>query len=239
MPAPTIHGRQQYICPHCGGTREVVGLCNDRTCRSCAWRRRRRLIREYGELASSIKNPYFITFTWPRVMLSRQVVKDIRASFKSLYKAGGWSGIYQIELGTVKRESLDCCTTGNVHIHAIVEDGSFMKADLAMMWWWASERRAYIVNTERIWERKGAMHYLTKHMLKAAYKGALDDGVRGVINRTLRGVRLVETFGRFRGMLPDRPDNPVLCDCGAEMSPVFYFTSDLLYELSIKPPVLP
>jgi len=179
-----------------------------------------------------MKNPWFITLTLVRQKLTPQLPIQIRKYFTRLRHRKEWrgkSGIYQIEIGTIKDENESC----NIHIHSIVDwDGEGLKK-------WAPYRGSKKHFLSRIWKdiTKGSYivdaepcnspgdaikYYLTLHMAKRVGNPVHRD----LINRCLTGTRLIQGYGTLTHVSLNIHDT--VCEhCGAVNSYVSSF--DRLY----------
>jgi len=179
-------------------------------------------LKKYRGMAESVKNPWFLTFTLKRQPITTKALDLVRDSFKKLYKAHCWSGLYQVELGTVK-DGDDGQPTANIHLHALVEDYDLFSPGQSwseLVSCWHQMTGAVVIDIERIWRKEKAIDYLTKHLLKRPYKGDISEWTRKVINAELRGKRMVHQFGRFYRMKGDSDDKktPIVCSkCGTTM----------------------
>ena len=123
-----------------------VGMCSDRTCIDCSARRRSRLIERYAPVAMRLaawkSNAWFVTLTLPRQRLSQSLIKRLRKSWK-IFMAKDWSGMYQIEVGSVRRAGGLKFATANVHIHALVEGFDLSWEDAVSAWYGATDGHAF------------------------------------------------------------------------------------------------
>lgn len=216
MPA---HAEKRHTCPSCGYHEYYHELCSDRTCAFCASRRRRRLIKHYRPVAYVIgaMGGTFITLTCQRLAVSRENIRRVMRAWRVARRDTG-SGMFQIELGTVRRAGGLKFASANVHIH-ILTDGH---GPLIVARWLEAARAEGLTvsglaqNAETVRSAHRAAEYLTKHMIKRAWKGPDDKWIRDEINRALRGVRLITLYGDFyRYRVHENAfDCPV---CGGEM----------------------
>ena len=198
------HQFRTVICRNCGHTHTFQIECNDRTCPECQERRRYRIIDRFKPIVSIMQHPYFITLTFVRKNLTQHAVKKIRNDFTKLRHRKFWratGGIYQIEVG-----NLDNWGQCNLHIHIIADFPKWEKTfdifgslsnttkrrTALSKNWYEITGDSFIVDVKRIHSAKHIIkQYLTKHMAKriGAKKHA------DMINRALRGSRLVQGFG--------------------------------------------
>lgn len=154
------------------------------------------------------------------------------------------SGIYQIELGTVR----DCGLgqyNANWHVHALIEvSGAWYLTPLLIAGMWSAclERVGLPYQIEPDAQNVQLCHenvrspvdYLAKHMLKLPVNNLDDGDMRIVINEALKGVPLACLFGRFYGYdYAEGETIPVAClSCGSER--VEHLTPSAVNELRVS-----
>jgi hypothetical protein len=156
-----------------------------------------------------MKNPYFVTLTKRRELLTQGGIRRIRKEFTRLRHRKVWpgtNGLYQIEVGTI-----DDLNFSNIHIHAIVDvphppenwitfqgmTGNEKKYHELANAWEQITVNSYIIDIKPCYSPRDALkNYLTVHMAKRV--GSMNHVV--LINRVLRGTRLVQGFGVYAHM---------------------------------------
>lgn len=180
--------------------------CGDRTCPRCQENRRRRIYSRFSKIIKRMNDPRFLTLTLERCFLSRKSVRRLRRAFTKLRHRKLWTatgGVYQIEVGTI--DMFGFC---NLHLHTIF-DGSFIPKKVLEDAWYQITGNSWVIDIKRCFSARGALQYLTKHMLKRIG----DPEHADLINLALHNARLVQGYGTlFLASLGLRA--PVCPECG-------------------------
>jgi len=145
-----------------------------------------------------MENPKFLTLTVQRVLLSRSSVKRLRGCFTRLRHMKGWKavgGLYQIEVGTI--DDYGMC---NLHIHSVIDSVYMAQAEIVRMWRKATDGWGYIVDIRacKKGDVRSLINYMTKHMAKMPDGRGMPEWIHALVNESLRGARLVQTFGNVK-----------------------------------------
>lgn len=213
--ALNLHLSDLYICGNCGKQISHGHECLDRTCESCAVKRKRIMTERLNPVVEGMKAPRFLTLTKVRSMMSRELISGLRNSFTQLRHRKVWTamgGFYNIELGTFRREG-----SVNVHIHSIF-DRLFMPRKKLEKAWLAVTGDSHIVHIRRCEDAEDAMWYMTKHFFKIAKpeKGKVfTEKQRETLSIFLKNTRLVQGYGDMHHLKLSR--NPGKCpECNVE-----------------------
>lgn len=230
------HSHIRCSCDCCGYTHMIDALCNDRTCPQCNYRRKKRILMRFEGMSGYHDLRYFLTLTTKRMPLKMRSTKEIKRWFKlfrrrKIFK--GVSGLFNVELGTIKIEWNQL--TANYHIHMII-NGNVDIRDIRREW--EDITGANWVHIEPCTDGRGALKYLAKHSTKLGNEITVtDDKTRRAINCALRGVRMIEGFGNLEGVTMSI-DDTVCPQCGAVNSFVSEFDRCYRDVIALSQPIV-
>jgi hypothetical protein len=215
------------LCTNCGDVITFQKSCSDKFCGICNERRRKRLMDVYNKEIEKMRHPKFLTLTLKSQPLGQELLKRLRKSFNRMTHRKKWlaiGGFYVIELGTKKDTGL-----WNIHIHAVI-DSEFMQQDWISQTWLESTGDSMIVDIRKVRSYRYATWYLTKYVAKlVTEEGELTQQDKNLVNRVLKGARLIQRFGN--AISPKSTRVSVCRKCGAIKS---YISIELELDPTIR-----
>lgn len=193
-------------CSHCGKKLKVKLSCGDRTCPTC---RKKWFGYHYKSLLKIVAlwpSVHLLTLTYKNIPdreFGPSWVREIRKDFTKLRKR-----LKEIRGGFYVVQATNKGNGWHLHIH-IVFDGVFIAKERLSRLWAEITKGSYIVDIKAVGDPKRALRYLL-----ADFSGAprIRPEDYEEYNRTFRGSRLVQPFGKYRNV---KLRVPFVCpDCG-------------------------
>lgn len=173
--------------------------CHDRWCTPCANERARTISRNVVDLAGTAQVRFVtLTLTACDAPLEEKLSR-IRQSFVHLRRSGLWKRSVSAGIACLHVKRYENAPGWHVHYHVLVTGKYIPKVELSRAWH-AITHDSKIVRVQFANDRRKVAAYMTQYAAKpldmsfAADPDLLDEAVLA-----LKGVRLVDTFGEWRG----------------------------------------
>ncbi|MGA2979223.1 MAG: protein rep [Terriglobales bacterium] len=218
--------------------------CGQRICAHCSRQRSQELVSNVNAICGEKTELRYIVFAERNCEDPSAGHKSLWAAFTRLRRSVRWSrrvkGCIAVEEMTYNAKE----DTFHPHLNVLYEGDYIPFEELRRMWWKASEGRGRTAHIQKAdaGTTKELLKYVTKIADFIGYPEALDKFLTAV-----KGMRLVRTYGSFRGVvLPDeeQPGQGQCPDCGPEvhccivdLGPVqaYQLTLDLKGVFRMKP----
>jgi hypothetical protein len=193
----------------------VGNYCHDRWCTPCATERARTIARNVLELAGTTRLR-FMTLTLKAKPVSLDArVGELRAYFSRLKRTALWKRSVKAGIACLEVKRYKTVDGWHCHYHVLFH-GKYIERLALARTWLTITTDSDIVDIRLARDRKNAAHYITRYVSKpldmdcARNDDLLDEAVRA-----LKGVRLMDTFGSWRGHpLTQSDDNAEWVDVG-------------------------
>lgn len=179
--------------------------CHDRWCTPCAIERSRLVAHNILQLAAK-QRLRFATLT---LLASAQPLElriaDLRASFSRLRRTSLWKRRVKAGVACLEVKRSERSDAWHVHYHLLLQ-GSYIPQDQLSATWHEITGDSRIVDIRLASDRRKVAQYICKYVSKPLDTSfALDDKHLDEAIRSLKGVRLVDTFGQWRGKPLSKP----------------------------------
>jgi hypothetical protein len=177
----------------------VGNYCHDRWCTPCATERARTIAHNILELAGTTRLR-FMTLTLkgkPEILAVR--LSDLRAYFRRLKRTLLWKRSVKAGIACIEVKRYKTVEGWHCHYHVLFHGKYIVRSELARTWKTITGD-SDIVDVRLARDRNNVARYVTKYVSKpldmdcARHDNLLDEAVRA-----LKGVRLMDTFGAWRG----------------------------------------
>ena len=174
--------------------------CHDRWCTPCATERARVVARNILDLAGP-NRLRFMTLTLRAKPVSLELrIRDLRSFFSRLRKTRLWKRSVKAGIACLEVKRYATVEAWHCHYHVLFEGRYIVREELAAAWK-AITGDSDIVDVRLARDRQNVARYITKYVSKpldmtyTRTDELLDEAVEA-----LKGVRLVDTFGAWRGV---------------------------------------
>lgn len=173
--------------------------CHDRWCTPCANERARTISRNVLELAGS-EPLRFVTLTLSARATPLKVrVRDIRLYFARLKRTTLWKRSVRAGIACLHVKRYENEDAWHVHYHLLIQGRFIPKVELSNAWHTITVD-SKIVDIRLANDRRQVANHITKYASKPLDMGfARDPDLLDEALLALKGVRLVDTFGEWRG----------------------------------------
>lgn len=202
-----------FIDPDQGKVAPWLSRCHDRLCPFCANARSRNVADDLAKILEGMKTPRLMVLTIKSVAGElRDQLTFLRRSFgklrrRSAFHARVKGGAYTVEVTVNPKSRL-----WHPHLH-IIFDGEYFPQRLLRHLWHDVTGSAEIVWVSAVKDAPGMARELAKYIGKVQRIDDLDDDQIREYARSVRGARMVQTFGDRHGCTvkdvdDNRPDAP-------------------------------
>ena len=230
MTPPSFHKFRRIYCGNCGHHFDVPVPCSNRFCNVCNVRRRARVHSKLSKMLDALPTPP--GYSWKHLTLSTSNPQNLRAgvkslihSFRKLRQTCLWKDF--VNSGAFVIEITHSAAGYHPHIHAIILSKFFPWYKLQRQWRRCSSGTSVYI--QRI-PRKAVINYLTKYITKSSMPLPFQEDAAD----SLKGIRLVQFFGKAHNLVNIPSPEPYLCpECNStcwlvNIDPIF------LVEISQK-----
>ncbi len=173
--------------------------CRSRSCPYCSRIRGREVEERCLKLITHCDSPRFLTLTMkssPETLSSQ--LKRLKQCFSRLRRTSEW--LKHVRGGLSIIEITHNPKTGwHPHIHCVI-DGTFWHQKTISMLWLKITGNSSIVDIRQIWSKVNASKYISKYIAKSWGDESWSDEVLGEMSVSVRGMRVLSTFGHLHGI---------------------------------------
>jgi hypothetical protein len=173
--------------------------CHDRWCTPCANERARTISRNVLELAGTNRLRFASLTLVARATVLKDRVREIRAYFARLKRTTLWKRAVKAGIACLHVKRYENEDAWHVHYHLLLQGSFIPKVELSNTWHTITGD-SKIVDIRMANDRRQVANHITKYASKPLDMGFARDGdLLDEAILALKGVRLIETLGEWRG----------------------------------------
>lgn len=193
----------------------VGNYCHDRWCTPCATERARTIAHNVLQLAGNDRLRFMTLTLKANPLPLVQRVADLRAFFLRLRRTSLWKRTVKAGIACLEVKRYKTVEGWHCHYHVLFQGRYIERIELARAWKRITGD-SDIVDIRLAHDRKNVARYVTKYVAKPLdMTCSRDDGLLDEAVQALKGVRLMDSFGAWRGKpLTKTDDNAEWTDVG-------------------------
>jgi len=173
--------------------------CRDRWCTPCALNRSRIVAHNVIELAGATRLRFATLTLKAEPMVLEQRLADLRAFFLRLKRTRLWKRSVSAGIACLEVKRYKTVEGWHCHYHILFQGRYILRQELSDTWK-AITGTSDVVDVRLAKSRRNVVRYITKYVSKPLDTSYLrDDDLLDEALLALKGVRLIDTFGGWRG----------------------------------------